>query len=112
MSEPGAPILPPPPPVPPAPAAGTGFFTRMEEKILPHAEHLEADVAHVIADAGTAIQDHAGTVYDVSGDVLALLRMIDPADAPLAAAAEALLPKVFAMVAKATALAQSAQKGA
>jgi hypothetical protein len=82
------------------------------EHIAPGFRHAEADAAHVIADAGTELQDHAGVVYDVSGDIFGVLGMIDPADTALFAAAQALIPKVYRMVAKATALAQAAQKTA
>jgi hypothetical protein len=88
-----------------------GFFTREFGKILPHAERTEAEAGQVAADVKAALQDHAGTVFDVSGDVLAVLKLIDPADAPLAAAAGALLPKVLAMAEKAAALASAALKG-
>lgn len=107
MSDPTAPD-----PVPVPPPAAPGFFTRAEEKILPHFEHAEADAAGFIASAGTDIQDHAGTVYEVAAGIFGVVKLIDPADAPLAAAAEALVPKVLAMVAKATALAQAAQQKA
>jgi hypothetical protein len=92
------------------PPEGGGFFTRLEDRFVPHAEHAEADVSTWAADVSTALRDHAGTVFDVSGDLMSLVKLIDPADAPLFAAAEALVPKVYAMVQKATALAQGALK--
>lgn len=96
-------------PVDPGPAKPPepGFFERAAEHLLPRAEHAEAEAAHIAADVLAAFQDHAGTVFDVAGDCLLLLRLIDPADAALFAAASALVPKVLAMAEKATALAQS-----
>ena len=93
----------------PEPAA-PGFFERVKDEILPHAEHAGADVARIVIAAGGDIQDHAGAVYDLSADVLALVKMIDPADAALAAAGAALIPKVLAVEGKVTALAQGALK--
>lgn len=97
---------------PAAPAAPQpGFFTREAERLLPRAEHAEADAGHLAADVKAALQDHAGQVFDVAGDALQLLKLIDPADAALAAAAEALLPKVLAMAERAAALASATLKG-
>ena len=97
---------------PAAPAAPQpGFFTREAERLLPRAEHAEADAGHLAADVKAALQDHAGQVFDVAGDALQLLSLIDPADAALAAAAEALLPKVLAMAERAAALASATLKG-
>lgn len=97
---------------PAAPAAPQpGFFTREAERLLPRAEHAEADAGHLAADVKAALQDHAGTVFDVAGDCVQLLKLIDPADAALAAAAEALLPKVLAMAERAAALASATLKG-
>ena len=103
-----------PEPATPVPAAEPdqgGFFTREFGKILPRAEHAEADAGHLAADVKAALQDHAGQVFDVAGDALQLLKLIDPADAALAAAAEALLPKVLAMAERAAALASATLKG-
>ena len=88
-----------------------GFFTREAERLLPGARHAEADAGHLAADVKAALQDHAGQVFDVAGDCGQLLRLIDPADAALAAAAEALLPKVLAMAERAAALASATLKG-
>jgi hypothetical protein len=96
----------PVPESPPEPAE-PGFFTRTAEHLLPHLEHGEAEAGHIAADVNAALRDHAGVVFDVAGDFFAVLKLIDPADAPLAAAAEALLPKVLQMVEKATALASA-----
>jgi hypothetical protein len=102
-----------PPVIDPGPATADppGFFTREAERFLPGVRHAEAEAGRIAGDVSTALQDHAGTVFDVAGDVFGVLKLIDPADAPLIAAAEALVPKVLAMVEKATALAQGALKG-
>ena len=96
-------------PVDPGPAKPQepGFFSREAQRLLPHAERAEAEAGRIAADVLAAIQDHAGQCFDVAGDALLLLRLIDPADAALFATASALVPKVLAMVEKATALAQA-----
>ena len=98
---------------PESPLEGTepGFFTRAAERILPHAEHAEAEAGHIAADISAGLRDHATTVFAVSSGILDILRMLDPADAPLIAAAEALEPKVYAMAEKVAALASAALKG-
>jgi hypothetical protein len=98
-----------PPVTDPGPAHpdAPGFFTREAQRLLPHIEHAEAEAGHIAAEVQAALQDHAGTVYGVADGFLTVLKMIDPADAALFTAASALVPKVFAMVEKATALAQS-----
>ena len=92
---------------PPAQDDG-GFFIKAAEHLLPHLEHAEADAGRIAADVSAALREHAGTVFDVSSGILG---MLDPADAPLIAAAEALEPKVYAMAEKAAALAAAALKG-
>ena len=95
------------------PAQGEpGFFERQIERVLPRAEAAEGEVAHIAADVKAALQDHASTVFDVSGDLMALLKLVDPADAPLAAAVQALVPKVLTMAGTAASLASAALKGA
>lgn len=96
-------------PVDPGPAKPPepGFFSREAQRLLPHVQHAEAETGRIAADVLAAIQGHAGQVYDVAGDCIKLLELIDPADAPLFAAASALVPKVLAMVERATALAQA-----
>ena len=89
-----------------------GFFSRAAEHVFPHLEHAEVEAGHIATDVRAALQDHAGTVFDVAGDAIALLKLIDPADAALFAAAEAFLPKVLAMTEKAAALASAALKAA
>lgn len=84
--------------------APPGFFTRLEDKILPRAE---ADAARITIDVAAAVQAHAGQVFDVAGDVLALLKLVDPADAALASSAAALLPKVLGMAESAAKVAGS-----
>ena len=102
MSEPS-----PESPPEPAPPAADGPLGHMTDWFHAHAGHAEAEAGHIAADVNAALRDHAGTVFDVAGDFFAVLNLIDPADAPLVAAAEALLPKVLQMVEKATALASA-----
>ena len=97
-------------PAPAAPAA-PGYFERLEDKILPHARHAEADVSSWAADIRAALQDHAGSVFDVAGDVVQLAKLADPADASLFAALDALVPKVLAMAESAARIAGAALKG-
>ena len=95
---------------PPAQDDG-GFFIKAAEHLLPHLEHAEADAGRIAADVSAALREHAGTVFNVSSGILGMLKMIDPADASLFAAAQALEPKVYAMAEKAAALAAAALKG-
>jgi hypothetical protein len=98
-----------PEPASPPPAAG-GPLTRAENWFRGHAGHAEADAAAFAADVSTALRDHAGTVFDVAGDVVQLAKLADPADAPLFAALDALVPKVLAMAESAARIAQGALK--
>ena len=68
----------------------------------------EQDMAAVIARAPgieAAIRDHAGQVFDVAGEVLSLLSLIDPQAAPAVAAGDLVLAKVLSMVTSAAAIA-------
>lgn len=89
-----------PQPAPPA-APAEGFFGRAEravEHVLPHpAAVVLEDAARIATEVAAAVKDHAGVVFDVAGDVLAVLKVVDPADAPAIAAAQVLVPKVLAM---------------
>ncbi len=96
----------------PAVADPPGFFTREAQRFLPRAEHAEAEAGHIAAEVQAAIQDHAGTVFDVAGDGVALLKLIDPGDAVLASAAAAFLPKLLAMAESAARVAGAALKAA
>lgn len=95
-------------PAPPAaPSAQPGYFQRAEQavqRILPHAGAVALEDATRIE---TAVKDHAGTVFDVAGDVLAILKLIDPADAPAITAAQVLIPKVLAMAESAARIGQA-----
>jgi hypothetical protein len=102
VSEP-MPESPPEPANPPA----EGPIEHVADWFHNHGAHAEAEAGHIAADVNAALRDHAGVVFDVAGDFFAVLKLIDPADAPLIAAAEALLPKVLTMVEKATALASA-----
>lgn len=95
-------------PAPESPPEQGGFFTRAEHALLPHLEHGEAEAEHVLADAAALARDHAGQVYSIAGELMTVLKLIDPADAALFTAAEAFLPKLFALVMKVTADAQAA----
>jgi hypothetical protein len=82
------------PPAAPAQHAETGFFGRAEravEHVFPRAEHDTAALA-------AAVHRHAPAVFTVAGDLLPLLAAIDPANAAALETAEALLPKVLAMI--------------
>jgi hypothetical protein len=94
------------PPAAPAHPAETGFFGRAVEHIeaaLPRAEHDTAALA-------AAVHAHAPAVFSVAGDLLPLLGAIDPANAAAVATAEALLPKVLAMINGATGLLAAAHR--
>lgn len=100
MSEP-APPSPPPVPAPPQP----GFFQRAEravESILPRAEHAAADVA-------VALEDHAGSVLDITAEAVALLKLADPADAALFSAITALAGRVLGVAVAAKTIAGTAR---
>jgi hypothetical protein len=73
--------------------------------------HVEAGAGNVAADVSAALRDHAQGVFEVSSGILSVLKMIDPADAPLITAAQALEPKIYAMAERAAALAAAALKG-
>lgn len=98
MSE--TPAQPPAPPAVPAEPAQAGFFERIAEH-LPHSGHAAADGAVFAEDVKAAIKAHAGTCFDVAGDVLQLLELADPGDA----AAEELAGKVLAMAGSAAKIA-------
>ncbi len=106
MTEP-APESPPEP----APPAAEGPLGHAADWFRSHAGHAEAEAGHIAADIATGLREHAGIAFEVSSGILGILRMLDPADAPLIAAAEALEPKVYAMAEKAAALAAAALKG-
>lgn len=93
------------------PPEGGGFFTREWDRLRGPAGHAEADAGRIAADVGTMLRDHAGTVFDVAGDVVQLAKLIDPADAPVLAALDVLVPKVLAMAENAARIAQAALKG-
>jgi hypothetical protein len=103
---PGPPSAPPPPPQQP------GLIGRLEERLLPHAEHAvqdaEAGGLRLTADFAGALQGHAGEVFDLAGDVVGLLKLVDPADDAAVAALAALIPKAYAITASVTRLAQAA----
>jgi hypothetical protein len=96
----------------PDPPAGTepGFFPRLEDRVLPHAQHAEAGAAAFAADVSTALRDHAATVLRGTADAMDVLRLIDPADADLFAEAEALVPRLLGMAESAARIAGAALK--
>jgi len=103
-----------PPAATPHPAE-TGFFDRAEhavEHILPRAGHDLERAAADLPGIAAAVHDHAATVFSVAGDLLPLLAAIDPANAAAVATAEALLPKVLAMINGATGLLAAAHRPA
>jgi hypothetical protein len=90
--------------------AAEGPITRVADWFRDHGGHAGAGAGHIAADIGVALQDHAGTVFDVAGDGVALLKLIDPADAALASAAAAFLPKLLGMAESAARVAAAALK--
>jgi hypothetical protein len=94
----------------PAPVAAEGPITHVADWFRDHGGHAEAEAGHIAADISVALQDHAGTVFDVAGDGVALLKLIDPADAALASAAAAFLPKLLGMAGSAARVAAAALK--
>ena len=88
-----APVPAPVPTAPPAAPAKPGPLSEVASWF----HRGETDAAKIAASATAMLTDHAGQALDVGGDFLALLKLIDPADAPLIAAAQALLPKVIMM---------------
>lgn len=80
----------PAPPAAPAEPPQPGFFERAAGHVFPHGHPAAAAVP---GELKAAFRDHAGTVFDVAGDVLALLGTggADQADAAV------LAPKVLAM---------------
>lgn len=94
-------------PAPPAaqPAPQPGFIGRLEEKILPHAEAAAATAKTITAELSAGIQEHSGVAWDVAGDVVNLLKVIDPNDDAAVAALAALLPKAVTLAASAARIA-------
>jgi len=92
--------------VPPAATPAEGFFGRAVE----HIEHALPRAGHDTAELAAAIHAHAPAVFSVAGDLLPLLAAIDPANAAAVATAEALLPKVLAMINGATGLLAAAHR--
>jgi hypothetical protein len=106
-----------PPPASPAHAAPAsepsgGWFTHELGKLIPHAKHAETEVADIVADSRNFVTGHAGIVLDFTGDAMALLDLVDPADAALFAAVKALVPKAIAAGQSALTLASAALKAA
>lgn len=96
---------------PPAEPSG-GWFTHELAKLIPHAKHAETEVADVAADSRNFVTGHASIVLDFTGDAMALLDLVDPADAALFAAVKALVPKAIAAGQSALTLASAALKAA
>jgi hypothetical protein len=99
--------------VPPAAAAGAPRES-LGQRVGDFFHHAETDVETVIAAApgfNAAVKAHAGVVFDVAGDVLALAKLADPAIspalAPVSAALSALETKVLAMAQSAAQMAST-----
>jgi|HubBroStandDraft_6_1064221.scaffolds.fasta_scaffold1518704_1 hypothetical protein len=103
----GAPV-PPASPVPPH----QGPLEHLAARFLPHAEAVihdaEAEGLKLTAEFSAALQGHAGEVFDIAGDVMGLLKVIDPGDAVAVEALAALIPKAVAVAGSAARLAQAA----
>src|ERR1700733_6912248 len=107
-------IVPDPEPItktPVDPPEGGGFFSRELGKILPHAEHAEADVAHLAGDISSELAAHRQDILAAASDAVDILKLVDPADAALASAAGALVPKLLAMAEHAAAITRAALGG-
>lgn len=76
------------------PGPHEGPVERLIERFRPEAEHAGREAAVLGEDVRAAILDHRAGLFDLAGDVLGVLKLADPADAPLAGAAEGLLLKV------------------
>lgn len=103
----------PDPDQPPAPAAVTpppaqapqhGNLITTAEGWLHRAETSPATTRFI-----SAVRDHAGVVFDVAGDAVTILKLINPADAAAVTAAEAFLAKVLTMTESAAQIASAAQ---
>ena len=90
----------------PVPVTSTALPPResLGQRVGDFFRHGEADAEAVIASVpgfSAAVRAHAGVVFDVAGDVLALAKIADPAIspalAPVSAALSALEAKVLAM---------------
>jgi hypothetical protein len=113
--EPSAPVITPPTAVPPSPAAPApheGPLGHVADWFHGHGQHAEADLAAIAADSRSFLTGHASLILDFSGDAMALLDLVDPADAALFAAVRALVPKAIAAGQSALALASAALKAA
>jgi len=88
-----------------------GPLARLTERITGHAEAIvheaEAKAATLADDLKAAVQSHASSVFDVAGDLLKALAVIDPADATAMSAISALVPKVLAMAGSAAQVAST-----
>ena len=109
IPEPVAPEV--PDPAVPESAPGGGWFASELNHLLPHARHAEAGLELVATDSRKFLTGHAGAVLDFTGDAMALLEMVDPADAALFAAISRLVPKAIAAGQSALALVSAALKG-
>lgn len=95
---------------PPAATDHPGYFQRAEqavEHLIEHPAAMLVGAARIAPEIAAAARDHAGTVFDVAGDILAVLKVIDPQDAAAIEAAEVLVPKVLAMAESAARIGQA-----
>lgn len=106
----------PDPDQPPAPAANTPAPAQAEQHggFISTAESWlhRAETAPAAARLISAVRDHAGVVFDVAGDAVTVLKLINPADAAAVTAAEAFLAKVLTMTESAAQIASAAQASA
>lgn len=107
MSEPTQTSAPATPPaVPAAPAHATsGFFERIEERFLPHGQHAASEGIQLATEGKSDLVAHQSQVFSIAGDILDLLRGVDPDDSPLYAKVAALVPKAYALAGSALDLA-------
>jgi len=81
----------------PTPAAVTAAPESLGQRVGSFFHRADADAEALAARLQSLLQDRSGEALDVAGDFVALVRLVDPAMAPLAAAVQALLPKVLSM---------------
>jgi hypothetical protein len=96
LTTPAQPQPAPQPPKPATPAAPPAHET-LGQRIGGWFDHGEQDAAKLAAGFQSLLQDRSGEALDVAGDFLALVKLVDPAAAPLASSVQALLPKVLSM---------------
>ena len=98
-------------PVPPSQPGPIGrLVERVEARFDPDVKRVEQAAAGLTDAAKAFLTDHASTVYDVTGDLIGAIKLIDPSDTAALAAFQALLPKVVAVAGNVSDLLEAALK--